>query len=160
PMYKKNTHIQFVGIGGIGMSGLATILKQSGYTVSGCDSDTSQETVTQLEKLGCRIHQGNNAPECADNNINILVYIPMYETTIKSITNEISHARNAGILTITRAQMLAELMRTKFSIAVAGSHGKTTTSALISHILISADLDPTIVIGGQLKNITSNAHLG
>src|SRR5205809_7458798 len=113
-MYKKNTHIHFVGIGGIGMSGIATILKQSGCTISGCDPDTSQETITQLQKSGCYVYHGSNTSECADNSIDILVYIPMYEKTIQSITKEINHARNRGIVTITRAQMLNELMRTKF----------------------------------------------
>jgi len=159
-MYKKETHIHFVGIGGIGMSGIATILKQSGYTVSGCDPDTTQETVLQLQQLGCQVHQGNNTSSCANNNIDILVYIPMYEYTIPSIATEILRARAQKIKTVTRAQMLAEIMRTKYSIAVSGSHGKTTTSALISHILMYANLDPTIVIGGQLKNISSNARSG
>ncbi len=159
-MYTKNTHIHFVGIGGIGMSGIATILKKSGYAVSGCDPDTTQETITQLRNIGCIVHHGNNTPACADESIDILVYIPMYEYTIPAITNEISRARERNIITVTRAQMLSELMRTKYSIATSGSHGKTTTSALIAHILLHADYDPTIVIGGQLKNIQSNAYVG
>ncbi len=159
-MLTKKSHIHFVGIGGIGMSGIAIILKQKGYTVSGCDPDTSQDTVTQLKQLGCRIYQGNNSAQCDDTTINLLVYIPMYATTIPAITAEIAQAQSYGIPTISRAQMLAELMRTKYSIAVAGSHGKTTTTSLISHIVIEADMDPTVVIGGQLKNISSNARTG
>lgn len=159
-MYTKNTHIHFVGIGGIGMSGIATILKKSGYTVSGCDPDTTQETISQLRNIGCIVHHGNNTPACTNALPDVLVYIPMYENTIPTIAAEINNARAKGIATVTRAQMLSELMRTKYSIAVSGSHGKTTTSALISHILLHAHYDPTVVIGGRLKNIRSNAHVG
>lgn len=159
-MYTKKSHIHFVGIGGIGMSGIATILKQSGYTISGCDPDTEQDTVTQLRKLGCSVYHGNNSTECNDATIDTLVYIPMYATTIPAVTAEIAQAQARGIPTISRACMLAELMRTKYSIAIAGSHGKTTTTSLISHILIEAKMDPTVVIGGQLKNLSSNARMG
>ncbi|HLW72554.1 MAG TPA: UDP-N-acetylmuramate--L-alanine ligase [Candidatus Babeliales bacterium] len=159
-MYTKKSHIHFVGIGGIGMSGIATILKHSGYTISGCDPDTNQDTVTQLKNLGCSVYHGNNSAACDDTTIDVLVYIPMYATTIPTVTAEIARAQLRGIPTISRAHMLAELMRTKYSVAVAGSHGKTTTTSLISHILIEAQMDPTVVIGGQLKNISSNARVG
>lgn len=159
-MLTKKSHIHFVGIGGIGMSGIATILKQNGHTISGCDSDTDQDTVTQLRNLGCKVYKNNNSHECDDATIDILVYIPMYATTIPAVTAEIKQAQLRGIPTVPRAQILAELMRNKCSIAVAGSHGKTTTTSLISHILIEAQMDPTIVIGGQLKNIASNARAG
>ena len=159
-MYTKKSHIHFVGIGGIGMSGIATILKQSGYTISGCDPDIKQDTVSQLKNLGCQVHHGNNSTACDDSTIDVLVYIPMYATTIPAVTAEIAQAQLRGIPTISRARMLAELMRTKYSIAIAGSHGKTTTTSLISHILIEADMDPTVVIGGQLKNLSANARMG
>ncbi len=160
-MLTKKSHIHFVGIGGIGMSGIATILKQSGHTISGCDPDTSQETVTQLRHLGCKVYTGNNSAQCDDATIDILVYIPMYATTIPAVTAEIKQAQLRNIPTISRAHILAELMRSnQQSIAVAGSHGKTTTTSLISHILIASDIDPTVVIGGQLKNINSNARTG
>jgi len=159
-MYKKNLHIHFVGIGGIGMSGIATILKHQGYTISGCDPDIKQDTIAPLEKIGCRIYHSNNSPECDDTTIDILVYIPMYATTIPAITAEIERAQSRGIITISRAGMLAELMRSKYSIAISGSHGKTTTTSLISQILIEAQTDPTVVIGGQLKNINSNIRVG
>jgi UDP-N-acetylmuramate--alanine ligase len=159
-MYTKKSHIHFVGIGGIGMSGIATILKQQGYTISGCDSDIKQETIAQLKNLDCAVYHGNNSPECDDITINILVYIHMYATTIPAVTAEIERARSRGIPTISRAQMLAELMRTKYSVAISGSHGKTTTTSLISHILIEAHMDPTVVIGGQLKNLSSNTRIG
>lgn len=159
-MYTKKSHIHFIGIGGIGMSGIATILKQQGYTISGCDSDTQQDTITQLKKLGCTIHQSNNSTACDDRTIDVLVYIPMYATNISAVRSEISRAQAHGIPTISRARMLAELMRTKYSIAVTGSHGKTTTTSLISHILIEAQMDPTVIIGGQLKNLSSNTRIG
>lgn len=159
-MYKKKSHIHFIGIGGIGMSGIALILKQQGYTISGCDPDITQDTITQLKNVGCSIYHGNNSAACNDQSIDILVYIPMYATTIPAVTAEIARAQERGIPTVSRAQMLAELMRTKYSIAITGSHGKTTTSALISHILIEAEMDPTVVIGGQLKNISSQARMG
>ncbi len=160
-MLTKKSHIHFVGIGGIGMSGIATILKQSGHTISGCDPDTSQDTIAQLRHLGCKVYKNNNATECDDATIDILVYIPMYATTIPAVTAEIKQAQLRNIPTISRAHMLAELMhKNQQSIAVAGSHGKTTTTSLISHILIASDIDPTVVIGGQLKNINSNARSG
>lgn len=159
-MNTKKSHFHFVGIGGIGMSGIATLLKQNGYTVSGCDPDITQDTIIKLQQLGCSVYEGNNSLSCNDRTIDTLVYIPMYATTIPAVTTEIAQAHASGIPTISRAQMLAQLMQTKYSIAVAGSHGKTTTTALISHILIEANMDPTVVIGGQLKNIASNARKG
>jgi UDP-N-acetylmuramate--alanine ligase len=159
-MYTKNLHIHFVGIGGIGMSGIATILKQQGYTISGCDPNIHQNTITQLQSLGCPVYHGNNAHACDDVTIDILVYIPMYINTIPAIMAEVERARARGIPTISRACMLNELMRTKYSIAVAGSHGKTTTTSLIAHVLKEAHLDPTIIVGGHIKNINSNVHLG
>ncbi len=159
-MYTKKSHIHFVGIGGIGMSGIATILKQQGYIISGCDADIKQDTTVSLKKIGCSIFHGNNSPACDDETIDILVYIPMYATTIPAVMAEIKRAQARGIPTISRAHMLAELMRTKYSIAIAGAHGKTTTTSLISHILIEAGIDPTVIIGGQLKNLSSNIRMG
>ncbi|MDR3550151.1 MAG: UDP-N-acetylmuramate--L-alanine ligase [Candidatus Babeliales bacterium] len=155
-MYKKKAHIHFVGIGGIGMSGIATILRYQGYEISGCDSDLDQISVKNLQSLGCTIHQGNNTPACHDSNINILVYSSAF--TAKN--PEITAAQLRGIATIPRAVMLAELMRTKYGIAISGSHGKTTTTSLISHMLIEAHMDPTVIIGGHLKNISNNARFG
>lgn len=155
-MYKKKAHIHFVGIGGIGMSGIAKILKSQGYEISGCDLDLTQKSVVELISLGCSIHQGNNTPFCQEAAYDILVY----SSAIKQNDPEIVNAQQQGIPTISRALMLAELMRTKYSIAIAGAHGKTTTTSLISHILIEAHMDPTVVIGGHLKNISTNARLG
>lgn len=155
-MYKKKAHVHFIGIGGIGMSGIATILKYQGYEVSGCDNDLDQKSISNLRALGCTIHQGNNTQQCHNPNIDILVY----SSAIKPNNPEIIAAQQRGIPTIPRALMLAELMRTKYSIAIAGTHGKTTTTSLISHILIEAGLDPTVIIGGHLKNISTNARFG
>ncbi|MGB8468251.1 MAG: UDP-N-acetylmuramate--L-alanine ligase [Candidatus Babeliales bacterium] len=155
-MYHKKAHIHFVGIGGIGMSGIATILRLQGYQISGCDIDTHQKSIIDLKAIGCTIGEGNNSAQCDDHSIDILVY----SSAIKITDEEIQRAQQRGIPTISRALMLAELMRTKYSIAVAGMHGKTTTTSLISHILIEAHKDPTVIIGGHLKNISSNARMG
>lgn len=155
-MYRKKAHIHFVGIGGIGMSGIATILKYQGYTISGCDADMEQKSITMLQDIGCLLFHGNNTPQCHDPSIDILVY-----STMIPINNpEIQAAQQRGIPTIPRALMLAELMRTKHSIAISGAHGKTTTTSLISHILIEAALDPTVIIGGHLTTISHNARIG
>lgn len=145
-----------MGIGGIGMSGLAIILKQQGYTISGCDVDIHQKSIYNLQKNGCFIFEGNNTLACHDKSIDILVY----SSAIKTDNPEIMAAQSRGIPIISRAIMLAELMRTKFSIAIAGAHGKTTTTSLISHILMEGSLKPTVIIGGHLQNISSNALCG
>lgn len=155
-MYRKKAHIHFVGIGGIGMSGIATILRQQGYTISGCDLDIHQKSAQLLHELGCTLHEGNNTPACHDPSIEILVY----SSAVRAQNEEILAAQRRGIPTIPRALMLAELMRTKYSIAIAGAHGKTTTTSLVSQILIEASLNPTVIIGGHLKNISTNARFG
>lgn len=155
-MYKKKAHIHFIGIGGIGMSGIATILKFQGYTISGCDQDLNQHSITNLQQIGCTIIHGNNTDKCADPSIDIVVYT----SAVHAKNPEILAAQQRGIATIPRALMLAELMRTKYSVAITGSHGKTTTTSLISHILIEACIDPTVIIGGHLKTISTNARFG
>lgn len=155
-MYKKRAHIHFMGIGGIGMSGIATILRHQGYTVSGCDADSTQNTIKKLHAIGCLIQDGHNGTLCHDPSITTLVY----SSAIQQNNPEIQHAIARNIPIIPRALMLAELMRTKYSIAIAGAHGKTTTTSLIAHILIEAEQDPTVIIGGMLKNISHNARIG
>ena len=155
-MYKKQSHIHFVGIGGIGMSGIATILSYQGYQISGCDLDLSQQSVKNLQSIGCLITEGHNSKSCQDKSIDIVVY----SSAVKPSNPEIIEAQKRGIPIIPRALMLAELMRTKYSIAIAGSHGKTTTTSMISHILMEARLDPTLIIGGHLKSISNNAKFG
>ncbi len=154
-MYRKG-HIHFIGIGGIGMSGLAKILKTQGYAISGCDVDLEQKSIRELIDLGCQIYKGNNTPECQNNNADVLVY----SSAIKGRNPEIIAAQEKGIPTIARALMLAELMRVKYSIAITGAHGKTTTTSIISHILLEAEKDPTVIIGGHLHSICTNARLG
>ncbi len=155
-MYKKNRHIHFVGIGGIGMSSIAAILKQQGYRISGCDADLSQKSVKNLVASGCEVFQGNNSETCKDFSIDILVH----STAIKLDNPELVYARKRGIPVVHRADMLAELTKKKYSIAISGSHGKTTTTSLISHLLIEAQLDPTVIVGGIMHNLGSNARYG
>lgn len=155
-MYHTNVHIHFVGIGGIGMSGIARILQNQGYIISGCDADTDQPVIKDLKTEGCTIFDGNNSAHCQMAHPDILVY----SSAVRQHNPEIVAARERGIPTIPRALMLAELMRTKFSIAISGSHGKTTTTSLISHILMEAQRDPTVIVGGHVINIGANSRLG
>jgi UDP-N-acetylmuramate--alanine ligase len=157
-MYQSHhKHIHFVGIGGIGMSGIAAVLRSQGYIISGCDLDIHQKGILNLKEMGCSIYEGNNTSACYDPSIDILVY----STNVPLSSPEIIAAAARGIPTIQRATMLAELLRTaKCSIAVAGAHGKTTTTSMIAHILLEAQLDPTIIVGGHLKNLSTNARFG
>lgn len=155
-MYRIGTHIHFMGIGGIGMSGLALVLRQQGFVVSGCDADLSGASIALLCKHGCFVDSGHCSKLCSDPSINIVVYT----SAVPYDHPELVCARERGVLTVTRAQMLAELMRRKTSIAVAGAHGKTTTSALISHILVQAGLEPTCIVGGHCNNFDTNAWAG
>lgn len=153
-MYTKREHIHFVGIGGIGMSGIAHILKRQGYTVSGCDVTADGPIIDGLKKIGCAISCGHAVEHV--NNVDVLVFSSM----ISQEHPEVLAGMHKRIPVIPRALMLAELMRTKYSVAVSGSHGKTTTTSLISHILIEADRDPTVIVGGVLKNLSSQAQFG
>jgi len=153
-MYKKREHVHFMGIGGIGMSGIAEILKLRGYTVSGCDLGGSSSTLKHLSSIGCIIHQGHDVSHIRDADVLV------YSSAVKHDAPEICVAMEKGIPVIPRALMLGELMRTKYSVAVSGAHGKTTTTSLISHIMIEAERHPTVIVGGILKNISNNAQLG
>ncbi len=152
-IHKKFYKIHFVGIGGIGMSGIAELLHNQGYEVSGSDLRES-ETTRRLSAMGCVIQYGHHPGHVKGAHVVVM------SSAVKSDNPEIQAARNQGIPVIPRAEMLAELMRMKQGIAVAGSHGKTTTTSLIATVLSQADLDPTIVIGGKLNSIGSNARLG
>lgn len=153
-MYRKDMHIHFVGIGGIGMSGIAEVLKKRGYTVSGCDASTRSTQLDHLADIGCSISVGHSPDhvETAD--------VVVYSTMVSQKNDEIQRALARKIPVIPRALMLAELMRTKYSVAISGAHGKTTTTSMIAHILIEAQLDPTVLVGGVLKNISTHAHHG
>jgi len=152
-MYQKKYHIHFVGIGGIGMSGIAELLLNLGYRVSGSDIALSDIT-RRLEKLGGKIYNGHAAANLKD------VDVVVTSSAIEAANPEVALALEKAIPVIPRAEMLAELMRLKYSIAIAGAHGKTSTTSLVAAILDQGELDPTVVIGGKLKSIGVNAVLG
>lgn len=143
-----------MGIGGIGMSGIAAILRQQGYIVSGCDLVVASEILDWLRELGCKVYVGHHVDHVTEADVLV------YSSAVDCSHQEVQAALAKGIPVIPRAIMLAELMRMKYGVAVAGSHGKTTTTSMISHILTEAALDPTIVIGGVLKNLSTHARLG
>lgn len=149
----KKLKIHFIGIGGIGMSGIAHILINLGYQVSG--SDTSENAnVVKLKSLGAQVFKGHQASNIED------VQLVVYSSAINASNPEFQKAKELHIPIIKRAEMLAELMRLKFGIAVAGSHGKTTTSSFLSTILQELDYKPTCIIGGIVKNLGGHAVKG
>jgi UDP-N-acetylmuramate--alanine ligase len=152
-MYQSNYHIHFVGIGGIGMSGIAELLLNLGYTISGSDLKLSHIT-QRLEKKGAKIFQGHSKGQITDANVIVT------SSAIALENPEVVQARQMGIPIIPRAEMLAELMRIKYSIAISGAHGKTSTTSMISQILNKAGLDPTVIIGGLLQGLDTNALHG
>ncbi|MDY6848755.1 MAG: UDP-N-acetylmuramate--L-alanine ligase [Geoalkalibacter sp.] len=152
-MYGKIRKIHFVGIGGIGMSGIAEVLLNLGYQVSGSDLQES-ETTLRLANLGGEIAIGHR-PE---NVIGVDVVVT--STAVKESNPEVVEAHKRLIPVIPRAEMLAELMRMKYGIAVAGTHGKTTTTSMVATLLYHGGIDPTSVIGGRLDSLGSNAKLG
>ncbi|MCB1050146.1 MAG: UDP-N-acetylmuramate--L-alanine ligase, partial [Acidobacteria bacterium] len=152
-MFRKIKAIHFVGIGGSGMSGIAEVVLSSGYTVTGSDI-SSNASVERLKALGAKVYLGHN-PE------NILgAEVVVTSTAIHADNPEVVAARYRNIPIIPRAEMLAEIMRMKYGIAVAGAHGKTSTTSMLAHILGDTDLDPTVIIGGRLNKLDSNARLG
>lgn len=153
--FEKPIHIHFIGIGGISMSGLAEILLEEGFTVSGSDSKESPLT-KKLESEGAIIHYG----QCAEN-ISDGIDCVVYTAAINKANPELMEAVARKIPMLTRAELLGQLMKNyKTPIAVSGTHGKTTTTSMISHILLAADLDPTISVGGILKAIGGNIRVG
>ena len=152
-MYQKNYHIHFVGIGGIGMSGIAELLIHLGYKVSGSDLKLSPIT-KRLEKHGGIIFQGHSKEQIAGASVVVT------STAITGDNPEVVRAKELLVPIIPRAEMLAELMRIKYSIAISGAHGKTSTTSMISQILNTAGLDPTVIIGGLLKGLDTNALHG
>ena len=152
-MKHKVKHLHFIGIGGSGMSGIAEVLINLGYSVGGSDlSETA--VVKRLRALGAKILINHAASNIAGADVVVI------SSAVKVDNPEVVAAKAARVPVVPRAMMLAELMRFKQGIAIAGTHGKTTTTSLISHVLGEAGLDPTVVIGGRLNSIGTNARLG
>jgi len=156
--YVHHTRIHLVGIGGTGMSGIAEVLAQSeggdqGLVISGCDQARG-ETTERLERLGIRVWQGHSAEHLEG------VDLVVRSSAVPPDHPELVAARERGITVVRRAEMLAELMRLKYGIAVAGTHGKTTTTSLIGTVLTDAGLDPTVIVGGRVRVLGTGARLG
>jgi len=153
-MLGRTRRIHFVGVGGIGMSGIAELLANLGYAVSGSDAKRSDVTNRLESACGVTVFEGHRAENVGDADVVV------YSSAVRRTNPEIAEALRRAIPVIPRAEMLAELMRLRFSVAVAGSHGKTTTTSMIALVLERAGLDPTAVIGGRLSAFGSNARLG
>jgi UDP-N-acetylmuramate--alanine ligase len=153
-VYRKELRIHFVGIGGIGMSGIAELLLNLGYRVTGSDLRVSDIT-ERLVGLGAEIRLGHAAGHIPDD-----VHVVVVSSAIRPDNEEVIEAHRRKIPVIPRAEMLAELMRMKYGIAIAGTHGKTTTTSMVATILATAGWDPTAVVGGKLNSLGSNAKLG
>jgi UDP-N-acetylmuramate--alanine ligase len=152
-MYGSTHRIHFIGVGGSGMSGLAEVLLNMGYQVSGSDLKSTDVT-DRLVSLGGRVFTGHAASNVAG------AQVVVYSSAVKPDNPELAAARTAGVPVIARADMLAELMRMKYGVAVGGSHGKTTTTSMVAAVLQRGGLDPTIVVGGRLRTLGTNALLG
>lgn len=153
-MFAEKQKIHFIGVGGIGMSGIARILLSMGYKVSG--SDLHRNDVSDaLARKGAQVFEGH-----ARANILPDTALVVTSSAIRADNPEITEAKKRGIVIIHRSEMLAEIMRLRYGIAVSGTHGKTTTTSLVSHLLADAGLKPTSVIGGKYFNINSNANFG
>ena len=152
-LFAPSQRIHFIGIGGIGMSGIAEILLTMGYSVSG--SDLRRSPVTErLVGMGARVFEGHAAANAAASDVVVT------SSAVSATNPEVVEARARKIPVIQRAEMLAELMRLKYGIAVAGMHGKTTTTSMIAAVLAGGGLDPTVVVGGRVNALGSNARLG
>lgn len=152
-MFKKYQHIHFVGIGGIGMSGIAEVLLNLGYRVTGSDLKAS-ETTKRLGRLGARVFRGH------DRRYVDGAHVVVVSSAVRPTNPEVREALRRGTAVVQRAEMLAELMRLKYGVAVAGTHGKTSTTSLIGCVLDGAGLDPTLIIGGRVNRLRTNARLG
>jgi UDP-N-acetylmuramate--alanine ligase len=152
-MFKRIQHIHFVGIGGSGMSGIAEVLITLGYKVSGSDAKAS-DTTRRLEQLGAAVAPGHRAENIGG------AHVVVTSTAVAANNPEVVEAHRRNIPVIPRIEMLAELARLKYTVAVAGTHGKTTTTSLISLVLQSGGLDPTVVVGGRMHNIGTGARVG
>jgi UDP-N-acetylmuramate--alanine ligase len=152
-MFASSQRVHFIGIGGIGMSGIAEILLTMGYAVSG--SDLRRSPVTErLEDLGAIIYNGHAAANVIASDVVVT------SSAVPRDNPEVMEACVRRIPVIQRAEMLAELMRLKYGIAIAGMHGKTTTTSMIAAVLAGGGLDPTVVVGGRVDALGSNARMG
>jgi len=152
-MLEEMHHVHFVGIGGTGMSGIAKVMRELGYVVSGSDLN-STEVTRRLMDMGVRIHEGHSAENIAGADTVVV------SSAVQASNAEVRAAQAAGVRLLHRAEMLAAIMRLQRGIAVAGSHGKTTTTSMISLLLEKNGRDPTVVVGGELNDIGGNAKLG
>jgi len=150
---RKIQHVHLVGIGGSGMSGIAEVLLNLGYAVSGSDLRLSP-TTSHLASLGAQVSEGHDAGHVEG------AHVVVTSTAVRPDNPEVREARRRGVPVIPRAEMLAELMRLKYGVAVAGSHGKTTTTSMVALVLDQGGLDPTVVVGGRLGVLGSGARLG
>ncbi len=153
PMFRKTQHIHLVGIGGAGMSGIAEVLLTLGYKVSGSDLQAS-DTTRRLEELGGKIFIGHQESNVGDAQVVVI------SSAVSPQNPEVLVSKAKQIPVIPRAEMLAELMRLKFGVAIAGAHGKTTTTSMVANVLAQGGLDPTMVIGGKVNALGSHARLG
>jgi UDP-N-acetylmuramate--alanine ligase len=152
-IFKRYQQVHFVGVGGVGMSGLAEVILTLGYRVSGSDAKRG-EALERLERLGAKVFIGHAASHVEG------AHVVVYSSAVARDNPELQAARQRGIPVIPRAEMLAELMRVKQGIAIAGTHGKTTTTSMVGAVLAEAGFDPTLVVGGRVIALGANARLG
>src|SRR5262245_9475197 len=152
-MFRKTQQIHLVGIGGSGMSGIAEVLLTLGYKVTGSDLQAS-DTTRRLEELGGRIFIGHQESNVGEAQVVVI------SSAVSPNNPEVVAAKTKQIPVIPRAELLAELMRLKFGVAIAGAHGKTTTTSMVANVLAPGGLDPTMVIGGKVNALGSHARLG
>ena len=151
--FNQNKHIFFVGIGGIGMSGIAEIMLRNGYRVSGSDRELTDIT-EYLEQHGAKIYEGHSEKNLKD--VDVLVY----SSAVKEDNPERQKAQKLKIIQIRRAEMLAQIISRQYCIGISGTHGKTTTTSMVGAVLMEGELDPTIIVGGRLKSLKTNARVG
>jgi len=151
--FTRHTRLHFIGIGGTGMSGIAEVLADSDLEISGCDQ-TASETTDRLRRLGIRVEIGHSSDHLEGMDLVVS------SSAVPEDHAELRAARERGITVVGRAEMLAELMRLKYGIAVAGTHGKTTTTSLVGTVLTDAGLDPTVIVGGRVRVLGTGARVG
>jgi UDP-N-acetylmuramate--alanine ligase len=152
-MFNRLKNLHFIGIGGIGMSGIAEVLLNQGFRITGSDMLDS-DIIGHLRQLGAEISVGHDAKNVKNSEVVV------YSSAVKADNIELIAARQQNIPAIPRSEMLSELMRMKYGIAIAGTHGKTTTTSMVAAVMTEADMDPTFIVGGRVKSLATNARLG